>query len=370
MADRDGVGNPSSVHRAGQRARGIVEAARRKVAAAVGAEALEVTFTSGGTEADALAVLGVVRALRRQGRPAGLLTSPLEHPAVRGAADRLRSEGESVIEVSCDAQGRLDAATVSASLEQNPEVGLVSLAAANHELGNLYDIKGLTAALRTVRQDILVHTDAVQAFGKVPVDFSDWDVDLMSISAHKIHGPTGVGALIHRQSLAIDPLVPGGHQERGRRPGTENLLGIHGFGLAAELAVEEMATHARTCELGRQRLRNGLERLPGCRILGDLPANVGNTVLASFEGCEGEMLAMNLDLEGFAVSTGAACTAGTVEPSPVVLALGFSEQVARSTLRFSFGRHNRTTEVDDVLDALPPIIERVRAALVQEGRAS
>lgn len=354
--------NPSSVHRRGQRARAVLEAARRRVAAALGAEPLEVTFTSGGTEADGLAVLGVARALRRKGQAHGVLTSALEHPAVREAVASLERDGHPRVLVANDAEGRIDPHAVAHALDQHPEVGLVTLAAANHELGNVYDVAAIVAAVRRLRPDVLVHTDAVQAFGKVPVDFEGWGVDLLSVSAHKVGGPAGIGALVHRRHQAIEPLLAGGHHERGRRPGTENLLGAHGFGIAAELAAAEQADRHAHCVGLRTRLLHGLGAVEGARVLGDPERGVGNTALVAFEGCDGELLMMNLDLAGFAVSTGAACTAGTLEPSPVVLGLGLGESAARSTLRVSVGAGNDEDDIDALLAALPEVVARVRAA--------
>lgn len=361
LADPAVQANPSSVHRPGQRARAVVEQARRRVAAAVGAEPLGVTFTSGGTQADNLAVLGSGRALRAAGRPDGVLSSPLEHPAVLAATARLEHEGHPRVLVDVDSAGRIRPEAVAAALEKNPELGLVSLATVNHELGNLYDIPAMVEAARAVRPEVVFHTDAVQALGKVPVDLAAWDVDLLSVSAHKIYGPKGVGALVHRTHQRLDPLEWGGHQERGRRPGTENVVGIHGFGLAAQLVAEELPNAGEVRAL-RELLVEGLRDLAGCEVLGDPELTVGNTVLIRFEDCDGEMLLINLDLEDIAVSTGSACTAGTLEPSPVVLALGLPESAGRSTLRVSLGRGNTQAEVVSFLALLGPIVERVRGA--------
>lgn len=207
LADPLLQGNPASVHSVGQRARAIVEQARRAIARAVGAEPLEVTFTSGGTEADNLAILGAARALRAAGRPCGVLTSPLEHPAVLAAARQLEREGHALALIAVDAAGRIDPAALAATLRAHPEIGVVSLAAANHVLGNAYDIPSLVRVVRENAPQALFHCDAVQAFGKQAIDFRAWDVDLLSVSAHKIYGPKGVGALIHRRRLALAPLL-------------------------------------------------------------------------------------------------------------------------------------------------------------------
>ncbi|MEE9385453.1 MAG: cysteine desulfurase family protein [Nannocystaceae bacterium] len=369
LARSDHFGNASSVHRSGREARRILESARRKVAAAVGAEALGVTFTAGGSEADTLAIVGVCTALRAAGRPCGVLTSRLEHAAVTASARRLECAGHRVVFVEADRAGRIEFAAVVCALERYGDIGLVSLASANHELGNAYDIQDLVGRVRATRHEVWVHTDAVQAFGKVELNFAGWDVDLMSLSAHKIGGPSGVGALIHRREVDLTPQVCGGGQERGRRPGTENLLGIHGFGVAAELAGTQWHARRAHMDLLRDRLRVGLaDRFPDQVVfVGDPEAHVGNTVCAMFPGCSGEMLMINLDLSGIAVSTGSACTVGRVEPSSTMLAMGYDETAARAVLRFSVGVGNCVEDIDRLLEALPGIVRRVREA-GSEGR--
>lgn len=263
LSDERLQANPSSVHGPGQRVRAVIEQARRAVAAAVGAAALELTFTSGGSEADNLAILGAGRALRAAGRPAGLLTTALEHPAVLACAQALAREGHAWVRLGVDGQGRVDPDELARLLRVHPEIGLVSLAAANHELGNAYDIAGLVRVVRESAPQALVHSDAVQAFGKIPVDLHAWDLDLMSLSAHKIHGPKGVGALVHRRGLALAPVLFGGPQERGRRPGSEAVALIAGFGVAAELAAREREARQMHTRALVERLREGLLRLPG-----------------------------------------------------------------------------------------------------------
>ncbi len=241
---------------------------------------------------------------------------------------------------------------------------MVSLATANHELGNLYDIAGITAHARSVRPDVLVHTDAVQAFGKVPVHLGRWGVDFISVSAHKIGGPAGVGALIHRADAKLSPVLCGGGQEHGRRPGTENLLGAHGFGIAAQFAGAECLTRrARVMPL-RDRLRAGLSRSFGgqVRFGGDPDAHVGNTLCAMFDGCAGAKLMTELDLAGVAVSTGSACTVGRVKPSQTALAVGYDDEAALSVIRFSLSHHNSEADIDKVLALLPESVRRSRSA--------
>ena len=355
-------GNPSSVHGRGRAARAVVERARREVAAALGAEALGVTFTSGGTEADALALVGTSGALARAGKPAGLLCMAIEHPAVLGAGERIAAAGRVWTKLETDDAGRISPDVVVDALERAPEIGLVSIAAANHELGNVYDIPAIVAAIRArVERPIVVHADAVQAFGKIAVDFGAWDLDLMSVSSHKIYGPKGVGALVHRQHHSLDPLWVGGSQERGRRVGTEAVPAIHGFGVAAGLVRTELATRRASISALRERLLVGLRaRVPELVVHGDPEHNLGNTILASIPGCRGELMLINLDLEGIAVSTGSACNSGTMVGSKVLNALGVGPALAASALRFSLGKGNTVEDVDTLLERLPALVARVR----------
>lgn len=361
----DGLqGNPSSVHAAGQRARAVVEQARRAVARAVAAAPLEVTFTAGGTEADNLAILGAARALRAAGRPCGVLTTAVEHPAVLAPAQALAREGHPVVLLPVDGCGRIDLRALAATLQDHPEIGVVSLAAANHELGNAYDVAAMSATARTAAPHAVIHCDAVQAFGKLPLEFAALGVDLLSLSAHKIHGPKGVGALVVRRGRELAPALFGGPQERGKRPGTESIAAIAGFGKAAELAVAEITVRGEHTTGLVRRLRAGLAALPGARIHGDLERSTGTTVNVGFAGCDGQLLLINLDLAGIAVSTGAACSSGTLEPSPVLRALGQAPEVAREALRISVGKDNTLEDVEALLAALPAILERVRGAEV------
>lgn len=362
LHDEAAQGNPSSVHRAGRRARSLVEQARRELAAALGVEPLEVTFTSGGTESDALALLGGARALRAAGRPHALLSSPIEHPAVLESLAQLRSEGHACVFVPLDAQGRLAPERLLETLAAQPEVGLVSLAAANHELGNVYPIASLSESMRELRPDLLIHCDAVQAFGKLPLAFAELGVDLLSVSSHKIHGPKGAGALIHRKSAKLEPLWRGGSQERGRRVGSENPLALHGFGVAAELVRLELAERRDRVEPLAARLRTIVAGIDGACIEGDPDDALGSTLMATFEGCAGELLAIHLDLEGIAVSTGAACSAGTLSPSKVLLALGHPRSRAASALRFSLGHDNQPSDLERLAEVLPRAVASVRAA--------
>ena len=242
-----------------------------------------------------------------------------------------------------------------------PELGLVSLSAANHELGNAYDVPAMVAAARATRPEVLVHADAVQAAGKLPVSLAGWGVDALSVSGHKLGGPAGVGALVHSRALRLEPLARGGQQERGRRPGTEATWLVHGFGLAVELAVAEQPARQAAMAARRERLARGVRELGG-RIHGDPERHVGNTLNVAFEGCAGELVMMALDLEGIAVSTGAACSSGLAEPSPVLRALGQPPEQARQAVRLSLSPATTDAEVDAVLAALAAVLPRIRAA--------
>ncbi len=340
------VGNPSSIHREGRAARDLVEVARDRVAALAGRPREQVVFTSGGTEANALGVLGLAAAVERRGGPRVVVGSPIDHPSLRGAVAALGRRGWEV---------RMLAVTSDGALSPGPldGAGLVACAAVNHELGTLADAAAIAVAARAA--GALVHVDAVQAAGKL--DLAAIPADALALSAHKLGGPAGAGAL----ALAVDdglPLVDGGHQERGRRPGTENVAGIAGLGAAAAAATP--ASWPEVAALGG-RLERGLVALGGVRIHGAGAPRVGGTINAGFSGTLGESIVIALDLAGVAASTGAACTSGSVQPSPVLLALGLPPHEARSAVRFSLGRSTTAAEIDAVLALLPPIVARARA---------
>lgn len=333
-----GTGNPSSIHAEGRRMRDRVERARAQVAALVGRPRDQIVFTSGGTEANQLGVLALARVAEQRGRPRVIAASAIDHPSLRGAVAELERRGWEV-----------------RPLEQprhSGELGMAAFAVVNHELGTVQP--WLRAAAGLSQHGVPVHLDAVQAAGKLPLEVLG--ADSLAISAHKLGGPPGVGAL----AIALDealPLIEAGHQERGRRPGTENVLGIVGFGAAA--AVSDLADWPRVAALGA-RLEAGLRALPGVRIHGGDDERVGGTVNAGFAGALGESIVIALDLAGIAVSTGAACTSGSVQPSPVLLALGHTPEQAREAVRFSLGRGTTEDEIDEVLRVLPGIVERVR----------
>ena len=340
----DVLGNPSSLHAEGRAARDLVERARRQVAALLGRPREQVVFTSGGTEANHLGVLALAAAAERRGLPRVVATTALEHPSLRGAVAALAARGWTVRELPVSPIGEVGAPA-------DGPLGLLAVAAVNHELGTAVP-DALLAAARAA--GALVHVDAVQAAGKRAL--ADLPADAIAISAHKLGGAQGAGAL----AVAIDeglPIIDGGHQERGRRPGTENTLGIAGLGAAA--AAADPADWPRIAALGA-RLEAGLVAL-GARIHAAGAPRIGGTVNAAFAGALGESIAIALDLAGVAVSTGAACTSGSVRPSPVLLALGVPAAQAREAVRFSLGRGTTTEEIDEVIRILPPLVERARS---------
>ncbi len=354
---REVVGNPSSVHRFGRQARGAIERARTEVAALIGAYSDELLFTAGGTESDHLALHGAAWLQRhKDSHRRRIVLSPLEHPAVLGAAQALGKAGFELVFAKVSSDGTLVQQSLIDAIDES--TALVSLQLANHELGNLYPLGLLVEHAHHV--GALFHTDAVQAAGKVAVDVHALDVDLASFSAHKIYGPKGAGALYARRGLLLEPLLAGGHQERGQRPGTENVAALVGFGKAAKLGVAHAADWREHVTALRDRFEGGAAKL-GARVNGS-KLRVGNTCNLAFDGVDGELLVESLDLAGVAASTGAACTSGSREPSPVLLALGQSRRQALLAVRFSFGRENSSEEVDHVLHILPPIIERIRSA--------
>ncbi len=348
-------GNPSSVHAEGQGARRIVEEAREDVARLVSAEAREIVFTSGGTESNALAILG--GAAGRRGR---VVVSGAEHPSVREAARRLAATGPfEVVAVPPEPSGALDPARVLAALDSG--TALVSVMAANNEYGGVFPVAALSEGVR--RCGALFHVDAVQAAGRIPIDAAAWGADLLSISAHKMHGPKGAGALYVRRGVALEAHTPGGGQEKGRRAGTENTLAIAGFGVAARLAARRLSTEPARIAALRDRFEAGvLAAISGARVIGAGAPRLPNTSAIHFEDASGEAVLIRLDLEGVAVSVGSACSSGTLAPSPALLSLGLSREEARSVVRFSLGRTTTEAEIGRVLALLPGVLADARSA--------
>jgi cysteine desulfurase len=352
---REQFGNPSSLHWFGQRARAAVEEARAAVAALVGAEPADVVFTASGSESDNMALRGV--AARARPPRQRIVVSAIEHHAVLNTAKALREEGVPVAVARASQSGLVDLDDLAGKLDAT--VALVSIMLANNETGV---VQPVAEAARLARQHgALVHCDAVQGAGKIPVDLRGLDADLLTLSAHKIYGPKGVGCLCVRRGTPMAPLVRGGGQERNRRAGTENVAGIVGFGAAARLAAESLHQEAARVAALRDRLEARLLALPGAERNGEGP-RLPNTANVSFAGAEAEGLLIALDLEGIAVSTGAACAAGAVEPSHVLRAMGFAPERVQSSLRFSLGRSTTETDVDRAADVIALVLQRTRRA--------
>jgi cysteine desulfurase len=361
---REGFGNPSSLHWYGQQARASIDDARAQVAALVGAEAAQLVFTGSGTEADNMALRGAAGAAQASRRK--LLYAAFEHHAVMNTAKALAEEGFPVEAVRVGADGRVDLADLAARL--GDDTALVSVMLANNETGAVQPMAEVARLAHA--HGALVHCDAVQAAGKIPVDMAELDVDMLAVSAHKIYGPKGVGALFVKRGIRLKALVRGGSQERNRRAGTENVAGIVGFGAAAVLAREELDREGpRQADL-RDRLEARLLAVAGARRNGDGP-RVPNTASISFEAIEAESLLMALDLMGLAVSTGAACAAGAVEPSHVLRSMGLTPERVQGSVRFSLGRGTTEAEIDRAADAVTEAVRRQRqVASDHAGRRS
>jgi cysteine desulfurase len=342
-------GNPASVHRYGRAAHGALEAARAQVAALVNAQPAQVIFTGGGTEADNLALKGVC-----SGVPSGrLLVGALEHSAVLGPAVALAKQGWQLEYIPVDGEGHYDLEAYGRMLKQDG-VKLVSAMLANNETGAIQDVRRMAALAHAA--GALLHCDAVQAAGKLPVDFPQLGADLMTLSAHKLNGPRGVGALIMDRRVTLTPLVDGGGQEQGLRGGTENLAGIVGFGRAAELAQAELGVRMTHALALRDRLEQGIAGLPGLRIFAAAAERLANTTQFGIAGLDGEWLVMELDKRGIAVSSGSACHSGSGEPSHVLMAMGLDAATAKGALRVSFGAGNTEQDADAVSTALKDIV--------------
>lgn len=350
---REHHGNPSSVHRHGRMARAALDRAREQVAELVGASPTQVVFTGGGTESNNLAIKGAALAADKPGQ---VLVGATEHPSVLRAAQALARHGWRIRRLAVDTNGRVDAEEYRTAVREG--VTLVSVMSANNETGVLQDIAALSAVASEA--GALFHTDAVQAAGKIGVDFLASGVSLMSLSAHKINGPKGVGALVVDASVALEPLCHGGGQEKGVRSGTENVAGIVGFGMAAMLAAERLGAYTTTMRSLRDRLEAGLQQVEGAVVFSSGIERLPNTTSFAVDGTEGETLLMALDRAGMAVSSGSACGSGKSEPNPVLVAMGVGADRARGSIRVSFGKGNTSEDVDAFLAALAGQVARLR----------
>ncbi len=355
----ESFGNASSVHLFGQQARAAVDRARREVATLIGARANEIVFVSGGTEANNLAIRGITEARPTKGH---VITTAIEHPSVRGIVDELEKHGWTVTRLPVYDDGIVRLDDVRASLQ--PDTALISVMLANNEIGTIQPVQQIAELVRDERsrgRQLWLHTDAVQAAGRIPVDVEALGCDLLTLSAHKLYAPKGTGALFVRRGVRLVPQNVGGHQERERRAGTENVPGIVAFGAAAKLAREEIQVRAEHDRALRDRFETLVrEKIADVVFNGDSLQRLPNLANISFRFIEGEGLLISLDLQGVAVSTGSACSSGTLEPSPVIRALGRNDELARGAIRFSFGKDNTDADVDYVVETLTRAVNNLR----------
>jgi cysteine desulfurase len=355
---RDVPGNPSSIYAEGRRARALVDRARDEVARAISADPAEIVFTSGGTEADNLALRGVLKA--REGEADGIVTTAIEHHAILDTAHDLEAHGQArVTVIGVDRDGRVSPAAFREALDERTAV--VSVMHGNNEIGTLQPIGEIGALCR--ERGIPFHSDAVQTVGALEIDVRTLPVDLLSLNAHKFYGPKGVGALYVRKGTRIATVQTGGGQEKGRRTGTENVAGVVGLGAALRIATTKRAAESARQAVLRDTLISGISaRIPAATLTGHPTERLPNNVSFCFRGTQGEALVVSLDLEGFSASSGSACTSGNTDPSHVLLALGLDRDLAQGSLRLTLGRATTQADVDALLTALPPIVARLRAA--------
>jgi cysteine desulfurase len=347
-------GNPSSMHTFGGQMGRRIREAREQVAALFGCEPSEIIFTSGGTESDNTAIHGTLAAVPNRRK---VITSRVEHPAVLTACRELENRGYAVVELGVDRLGRLDVAELEQHLDE--DTALVTIMYANNETGVMFPIEKI--AQMVTEKGIVFHTDAVQAIGKIPLNLSESSIDLLSLSGHKLHAPKGIGMLYVRKGTRLSPYMVGGHQEGGRRAGTENVPGIVGLGKACQLAAANIDQENQRIKGLRDKLETAiLATCPDCRLNGDEENRLPNTTNISFEYIEGEAILLMLDRYGICASSGSACTSGSLEPSHVLRAMGVPFTAAHGSVRFSLSRYNTEEEVDLTIEKMPPIINRLR----------
>jgi cysteine desulfurase len=353
---KDQWGNPSSIHWAGRGTKKPMEDAREQVCKLLNCAPLELIFTSSGTEGDNHAIKGTAYAKKALGNH--IITTKVEHPAVLNTCKYLQKEGFDVTYLDVDSDGMIDLEALKAAITQ--KTILITVMYANNETGVVFPIKEIGDIAK--ERGVTFHTDAVQAAGKLPIDTQKLNVDLLTISGHKLYGPKGMGALYAKRGVRLVPLIHGGHHERNRRGGTENVAGIIGMGKAAEIALKDMDKEIEHLKALRDRLEKGMaERVPHIKVNGHPEKRLPNTSNISFEFVEGESLLLSLDMKGIAASSGSACTSGSLEPSHVLLALGLSHEMSHGSVRFSLGKSNTAEEIDYLLEIMPPIVERMRS---------
>jgi cysteine desulfurase len=347
-------GNPSSMHTFGGQVGIKIREAREKVAALLGCEPAEIIFTAGGTESDNTAIKGTLAAYPEKRK---VITTRVEHPAVLSICRELENQGYTLVEIGVDKKGRLDLAELENQLDD--ETAIVTIMTANNETGTIFPTEKI--AEMVTGKGIVFHTDAVQAVGKIPINLSKSSIDLLSLSGHKLHAPKGVGVLFVRKGTRLTPFMLGGHQEGGRRAGTENVPGIIGLGKACELAMQNFDQENKKVKTLRDKLEKGIiEKCPDCMVNGDNENRLPNTSNISFEFIEGESILLMLDKFGICASSGSACTSGSLEPSHVLRAMGIPYTAAHGSIRFSLSRYNTEEEVDFTIEKLPTIISRLR----------
>ncbi len=362
----ENYGNPSSIYEIGQNAHDILDTARQQVAALINADQEEITFTGGGSEGDTMLLRGIARMYKNKGNH--IITSAIEHHAILHTCQALEKEGFKITYLPVDQYGKVNPADVEKAI--TPKTILVSVMFANNEIGTIEPIKEIGAIAH--KHGVLMHTDAVQATGHVPIDVKADNIDLLTMTAHKFHGPKGTGAVYIRKGIRMEPLVYGGPQEHKMRAGTENTAGILGLGLAAVHAKEHMAEHAaQQIKLRDQLIKGILAKIPDTRLNGHHTDRLPNNVNVSIKYIEGEGMLLHLDMEGIAASSGSACTSGTLDPSHVLLAIGLPHEIAHGSLRLTLSEFTTEKEIDYVLEKLPGIVENLRkmSPLYQERKA-
>ncbi|OXU14987.1 cysteine desulfurase NifS [Sedimentisphaera salicampi] len=347
-------GNPSSMHTFGGQVGGKLTEARERCASLIGCDPSEITFTSGGTESDNWAIRGILAATPNRRK---LITSRVEHPAVLTMCRSMAPHGYNVVEIDVDEKGRLDLDQLEKEVDE--DTALVTIMWANNETGTIFPVEKIAEIAHN--SGAVFHTDAVQAVGKIPVNMAESNIDLLSVSGHKLHGPKGVGLLYVRKGVMLRPFIKGGHQESGRRAGTENTAGLIGLGKACQLAEENIDRENREVKRLRDKLESGLlEKCSDAFVNGDSSKRLPNTTSISFEYIEGEAILLMLDKYQICASSGSACTSGSLEPSHVLRAMGVPFTAAHGSIRFSLSIYNKEEEIDKVIEVMPPVIKRLR----------
>lgn len=353
---KEAYGNPSSLYQLGQDARAAVEEARRTVAECLGAQPNEIYFTGCGSESDNWAIKGAARKMKAKGKT-HIITTAFEHHAVLHTLQALEREGFTVTHLDVHRNGLITAEEVAAAITE--ETGLVTIMYANNEIGTIQPIAEIGAVCK--ERGVLFHTDAVQAVGNVEINVKEQNIDMLSLSGHKLHGPKGIGALYIRNGVSIETFLDGGAQERGKRAGTENVAGIVGLAKAMELACSTVSERREKLTALRDKLIDGLSKIERSHLNGDREHRLPGNVSFCFEGIEGESLLLMLDMNGVAASSGSACTSGSLDPSHVLLSIGLPHEVAHGSVRLSLGDYNTDEDVEHILSVLPGIVERLRS---------